>query len=116
MMTGIDRFKCRAALFVTTLLLLGGCAQTVDRQQSYSVIDYQCNNAQFSLTFIDDEQVLLLLDNAEYHLTRVPAASGSRYVLNVEPQSEQHIVLHTKGSQARLEVDSTLYSSCVTAN
>jgi membrane-bound inhibitor of C-type lysozyme len=115
-MTGIDRFKCRAALFVATLLLLGGCAQTVDRQHSYSVIDYQCSNAQFSLTFIDDEQVLLLFDDAEYHLFKVPAASGSRYVLNAEPAREHNIILHTKGSQARLEMDSTIYPSCVLAN
>ncbi len=115
-MIGIEKLKCQAAMFSIALLLLSGCGQAIDSQQRYSMIDYQCDNNQFSLTFIDDEQVLLLLDNAEYHLTRVPAASGSRYVLNVEPKSEQNIVLHIKGSQALLEADSVIYRSCVTAN
>lgn len=117
----INMQVCRLAIVAAAVSWLAGCSQhlapiTIDDGHSSSSTSssmiYSCDAIQFSVTPLDDEQILLLFDGTENHLHRVPSASGMKYVLEGQQEVGSDIELFMKSDQAMLTVMDQVYKSC----
>ncbi|MCL9773263.1 MliC family protein [Vibrio methylphosphonaticus] len=119
-------YKWQYWLVGSLLIAVSGCSQQTDdalqgnhpNHQSHinhllEPILYQCDSAEFVVTPLDDEQVLVLIDGTEHHLHRVPSASGVKYTLEGQLESDAEVALFTKGKQAMLTISSQTYKNCM---
>ncbi len=105
----------KTLLLVLTVSGLAACSsngQTQADTSRYHVLQYQCDNQSFQVTQLSSEQILLLIDNTEYQLHRVPSASGVRYALDGESQEDSNIELFSKGREGMLTMNGQTDKSC----
>ncbi|MFA0084351.1 MliC family protein [Vibrio sp. 10N.261.51.F12] len=112
---------CRLAMVAAIVSWLAGCSQhsapiTMNEEHAststLTSMIYSCDETQFSVTPLDDEQVLLLFDGTENHLHRVPSASGVKYALEGQQEVGSELELFMKGDQAMLTVMDQVYKNC----
>lgn len=99
-------------------LMAGGLTACSSKEQAepqnpYHVLQYQCDNQSFQVTQLSSEQVLLLIDGEEYHLHRVPSASGTKYSLDGQSQAESDVELFSKGREGMLTIAGETDKSCM---
>lgn len=88
-------------------------SEQVEPENPYHVLQYQCDNQSFQVTQLSSEQVLLLIDDEEYHLHRVPSASGVKYSLDGQSQAESEVELFSKGREGMLTIAGETDKSCM---
>ncbi|GAL26941.1 hypothetical protein JCM19239_7491 [Vibrio variabilis] len=88
-------------------------SEQVEPENPYHVLQYQCDNQSFQVTQLSSEQVLLLIDGEEYHLHRVPSASGVKYSLDGQSQAESEVELFSKGREGMLTIAGETDKSCM---
>ncbi|MCW8345350.1 MliC family protein [Vibrio sp. ZSDZ65] len=119
--------KWQYLLVGSVLSVVAGCSQHAaeteqsanslyqnDASRELSSTLYQCESAEFVVTALDDEQVLVLIDGTENHLHRVPSASGVKYTLDGQLENDAEVALFTKGKQAILTISGQTYNGCMT--
>ncbi|MGF1747515.1 MULTISPECIES: MliC family protein [Vibrio] len=119
-------YKWQYLLIGSLLSVVAGCSQYAaeaeqsanslyqnDASSELSSTLYQCESVEFVVTALDDEQVLVLIDGTENHLHRVPSASGVKYTLDGQLESDAEVALFTKGQQAMLTISGQTYNGCM---
>ncbi|MBY6197552.1 MliC family protein [Vibrio hangzhouensis] len=82
-------------------------------KSNYPVLQYTCDQQSFQVTQLSGEQILLLIDGTEYHLHRVPSASGIKYTLDGQSQAESEVELFSKGRESLLTIAGDTDDTCL---
>ncbi|MCG9664434.1 MULTISPECIES: MliC family protein [Vibrio] len=112
MMLSIAKKTLLPVLLVSGLAACSSGGQTESAAGNYHVLQYECDSQNFQVTQLSSEQILLLIDKTEYPLHRVPSASGVRYTLDGESQTDSNIELFSKGREGMLTMNGVTDKSC----
>ncbi|KHA60013.1 hypothetical protein NL53_13000 [Vibrio variabilis] len=95
-----------------------GCSQSASQSDNSFQGDwilYQCDAGKaFEVGYLpEQEKAWLKVEQQEFPLIQVPSGSGTKYILDDGTAATANpIVLHTKGTNARLEFARTIYKNC----
>lgn len=90
-----------------------GCAPTPHKTE---YLTYHCEaEKSFEVAYFPEkESAILRVSGQPYPLIQVPSGSGARYILDDKTTAENAITLYTKGNEARLELEQSVYKNCKT--
>ena len=87
-----------------SMLLLSGCANTVDVEDT---IEYKCGEKVVMAEFLDDESIILRVNGANTVLTRTATDEGKRY-----DNSDSKMTFTEQKGNVYLSIEGKTYPLC----